>query len=1792
MDTRSKAVDDFDKWINNANADDNGNDTCNSETTPQQPSPNTSISSSDSQSSSRSPFLSPASSTSLSPPPLPPVPPPSTSYATRPKFMELDINDVEPSDIVKSVLAKKSIFDDDLKRLENIGEKYEPKEFSNLKSSVTNVNQMKINIASICNSQLNRMLSTPLPSTYTTQISTSTRVNASPMNSPQTQSPYSSPSPTTNVLAQRLSNSLSSMQPVKGLQYPFPSHPPLPPLPASTSTNPSSSVPSTPPGPAPGQLKDNTRDDEPNTKSKSHSSNNGNSSSSNSSSSASKLSNNTEKSAQSSHQSSKSSHGGSHRTLNKSASVPGSTNSGTVRAPLLTSCSLNSKDEHSEGGENSGHSRKLSNAREEKISTAKSDERHSSKKSELLDRRKWNESMSSDNAELNVETPTEKIEERNLFRDRHETNKPEQSKREKARGQLESVSESHEKDEHRSKRENADTKRPEDYEQRRRDNSTDEASNWKSETNRTQSNQRNEDGHRKNKERDNSANTNNHHSKSDKHNKENSSKSRESTPLDRAQVADDKTSEHKSRSNSPVKANTKRRLSSHESMDSDDGKRFKFSAQDNGKERRDFKDPNRVEKTSSKHHQRQSSTSKMNQLHKSHSVTETASESEERMKKEPTPDERKKERDGDKHRRSDKSHRNHKAKEEKMQKHPNEAEVQNAVVAAIEIRTNDEDAKVKAETNAKESKRTSEHHSSHRHHSNSHETKHRTDEKPKAEKRADREHSSQKRGGRCDETQNTSSKSSHERRSEKRKQISIQNSSNDSDSNELKKLENLADDGTPYISMYDKVKARSCKNSQKQEVEKKIKAKFSQLKQSRAKREEKNKSNSFDEDSDSDTEANDKRTKSANKMRHFFDSSTEDSDGHHSANKDAVSDSDTNQTNQRKPNYHMNRLNELCDGESSESSLGHPLPVQESKRRSTTRKTSRSARIATDTSDEASEPVKPAKIKDEPIEHPKSEKHSSKSDIKSTAMNVKDEKSECMQYKVKTEPIDDVYNFDGKMSSLGDLSDIDSITPSSKASETKDSIFDNSYNAELKKKHKKNKKRQKSPEHIDELKQIKPEDLKVEKTNSMESMFDELKREMPTAEKKRHNKKDKKRDRSSKEQCERVKEDKYRSRKLKKQSRLPSDASAFESQDSLQITKRNERLEDIFGPMSDDDSLNAPVDPHKASINKTVANVTQVTQPALLNASNNAPTANSKTIPNEMHRETISPVPHIEKDKHREKKREKKRKEREKQHHQHHSIKEEENSVDLDAAARALEARLMEDDDKVEVLNDFVFAESKENSKASPSEATQSESASSKTYDDVFRFSENEDAIDKELFNTHKSETMEAHRTKDKKKKKKRSREEKRHHHHHSSHSLFNSPPATPRLTIDTSDAEDSPLIKSTSLAENHSTTVDIPEPPPAECKPMEIKPDVSCNNSKSNDDKRKESKSSKSNFGKETEAKTAVQSIAKEFKPDTDADEGKKKKKSSASAEPKASEEKSRVVISQEETEDAVAALLGESFGGDYTECFGVETAAVESEPEASVSPPNNTNVIAEEEAEEMRKAVQSLNSEDLDMKPGTPPSENELQIDTDNEDQDDPTALRIDESVTSADAKPERTVTGTRSPRTGQTETVRTGRSPRPNRSPRANQSPRANRSPRASRSPRACTIAGKEKAHADSVIIASEKPAKQPEVIVSEEQPKAEPITPPNTAIILPPIIPQLSPAEIAASVPSVSITIPPQATLIKSPLPSPNDTNKPPITSKWHFFYTIFIPTHKTALFYGNIHFTTISACFFVLIRFDI
>lgn len=95
----------------------------------------------------------------------------------------------------------------------------------------------------------------------------------------------------------------------------------------------------------------------------------------------------------------------------------------------------------------------------------------------------------------------------------------------------------------------------------------------------------------------------------------------------------------------------------------------------------------------------------------------------------------------------------------------------------------------------------------------------------------------------------------------------------------------------PYVSMYDKVKARSTKNMQKQEEEKrqeKLKEKFSQLKQSRAKREEKKRSTSYDGDSDSD-----RGLRRSSKL--LLSSSDDDDDYFHRKSQRPVSDSSENE---------------------------------------------------------------------------------------------------------------------------------------------------------------------------------------------------------------------------------------------------------------------------------------------------------------------------------------------------------------------------------------------------------------------------------------------------------------------------------------------------------------------------------------------------------------------------------------------------------------------------------------------------------------------------------------------------------------------------------------------------------------------------------------------------------------------------------------------------------------------------------------------------------------------------------
>jgi len=111
----------------------------------------------------------------------------------------------------------------------------------------------------------------------------------------------------------------------------------------------------------------------------------------------------------------------------------------------------------------------------------------------------------------------------------------------------------------------------------------------------------------------------------------------------------------------------------------------------------------------------------------------------------------------------------------------------------------------------------------------------------------------------------------------------------------------------PYVSMYDKVKARSTKNMQKQEEEKrqeKLKEKFSQLKQSRAKREEKKRSTSYDGDSDSD-----RGHRRSSKLP--ISSSDDDDDYFRRKNQRPVSDSSENErskTQRNVPDSYENKV--------------------------------------------------------------------------------------------------------------------------------------------------------------------------------------------------------------------------------------------------------------------------------------------------------------------------------------------------------------------------------------------------------------------------------------------------------------------------------------------------------------------------------------------------------------------------------------------------------------------------------------------------------------------------------------------------------------------------------------------------------------------------------------------------------------------------------------------------------------------------------------------------------------------
>lgn len=767
-------------------------------------------------------------------------------------------------------------------------------------------------------------------------------------------------------------------------------------------------------------------------------------------------------------------------------------------------------------------------------------------------------------------------------------------------------------------------------------------------------------------------------------------------------------------------------------------------------------------------------------------------------------------RDKDKHRNKAKSRENQvliNYPKDKENSHENS--IDKTFFDAIELRSSEEDERLRsiAKKEAKEKKemeRAKEFHDGGKTCSGDSGDSRTNDHDSKTKDKQDYERKSSRQG---DDSFMGNYSSNRSRRGKSSRRNATGNSSDDSDSESGRKkhsIFDIPDDGPAYISMYDKVKARSCKNMQKQEEEKKIRAKFSKLKRSRAKRENKKRSTSWDEDSDSDDDE-----PRYNRVNHK---------GLDSSSDDEMRSSDDK--------FNHRRLHENMEGESSENSA----PQHKPRRKISSRKNSRSTRIASSDSDDD------VKVKQEV----KLEMISDDDDYKSTP--VKHEKHE-IKTEIKKEP--DSYKFSSQVCDISSDGDALKTPVSAPAFLDSKSTFENLFGAahDSKKKHKKNKKRQKSLPFDSTDEDMVPLN---ERRDSLKTDFDELKRQESHERRSKHgSKKEKKREKNREEHEQRI--SKVERKKIKKQKAC-----------GKQNDKREEKMENIFGPLSDDETRHSM--DHKSSMSCSSA------FDQLL----------AKTEAENRKNEEIKEAAMAKE----ESKKKKDRRRRERNRRQ-----EDENSVDLDEAGRALEAQLLMSDSE---------------------HAKHDQDNSTKT-DDVFRFSDGEDEGKKE--DSHRRE---------KKKKRKRSKEEKthKHHHHRQQSSTQESSQQDPSPSLPCLLDDSSTPSKNIPVRGNGMTS----PPPSMDSKAITSSPVKK--NERKND-------IFIPGFGGKIDEKiheSAVQSIAQELET-TKKDEKVVVETKPEVTEPvespkgdaKAAEEKSRVVISQEETEDAVAALLGEYFIGFY---------------------------------------------------------------------------------------------------------------------------------------------------------------------------------------------------------------------------------------------------------------------------------
>lgn len=750
----------------------------------------------------------------------------------------------------------------------------------------------------------------------------------------------------------------------------------------------------------------------------------------------------------------------------------------------------------------------------------------------------------------------------------------------------------------------------------------------------------------------------------------------------------------------------------------------------------------------------------------------------------------------------------------------------------------------------------------------------------------------------------------------------------------------IVDEGPVYISMYDKVKARSTKNMQKQEEEKrqeKMKEKFSALKQSRAKREEKKRSTSYDEDSDS---AESGRGKSRRKAMVSSSSESSGSDTNKQKKGSASRKSDSESDSRGK----SSTPREESEGAARTKALLNQLA----------RKGSRS-RIVSDTSEDDRAPKrrsKPANI------------FSDDSEVDMGFAELDDNQ----QYKNKQNAIVDSSDDDRRQKQL-DANQakvfMDSLKLEKRIKQNHDSgaeddatvegtpppALDNcKYSSHSKDKdgvrkrsHKKKQKKQKSPPHRED-----PADGdsempdKSDLTNCVEK-------------RKKHTKKERRKSNHSKLLGD---EDKAKAHVRKLENNV----------------KRDEKMEYIFGPLSEDSENSKPSTALNNSSDVPAHSPTSTALPASasLQRFEKMPSKwqvsqvygsdSDSNGPSTLEREAQAAQA-------RNKRKEKKRRERKA----------------LDEAGKALEAKLLNDD--------LPSLASLSPIKAEPLSAVSASSAANNL--DVFQFTEGEES--REAQQQEKAEVADADAValvhKEKRKKRKKSKEEKqnRHHHHHHrehNHHRDHAKAASPDRKVSTS-TPSPPEVRSD--AENPTS----PGAPAA----MASLPDLSMPSLPSLSPPSATSASAASAalspaaskkvlipFNDENIHETAVKSIEQQFSPVRDQAPSQPQPEGMQDIRHK---EDNKLVISQEETEDAVAALLEETFGASSDD-FGEHGSSYDNE------------VVADEDAdEETAQAVDSLG-----MKPETPQSENDLQIDTDTEETEADSSLSVtDRSLSTTD-------------------------------------------------------------------------------------------------------------------------------------------------------------------------------------------